>query len=640
MSNSSKTKASTNTKREEPPAEREKLAELVKDSTDKNRQFFALYLGLWVYVLLMVFATTDQMLLIPTQGIKLPLVDVTLPLLGFYWVAPLFLLAIHFNLLQNLESHHYKLMRWRDACGGEIPRKEIPAFLFDYEWLEHGSLMEWLVWFGSRVLFLHSGPFALGILLWRFTDYQNIWITTWHLVAFIADGYLVWLAETAFQKNEQPDQPQPAPPSVTGFIAGLRMAAVMFLRLLRHLRDYAIYLLKTFWRRVFTWLVLLQFVLACWFHSDSFLDIWSRIKDSPSWMIPIIVIDPNETAWLPDKNEIEMQALMAGEKEVGRWWQQHGNGLNLTGRHLRGFSAMGANLLKLKLDQGSDLQGANLSGTKLQGASLSGAQLQGAYLQGAQLRGSNLAGAKLQGADLMFVQLQGVELTRAQLQGAYLGNAKLQGAKMYAAQMQGANLSGAYLQGVYLKTASLQGADLTDAQLQGANLADAELQGADLEGAKLQGAVLGFTKLQKSLLPERTEVVYWSSPFSTKDADWKSISDMAQGIPIGKYRDAYVQSIEEAMARKELKEKDMQDVLPNHPEVIWETVVRDWDGDSQMDQESLLAAARGLKISYAIFAGEQNGKNSDAYHPEYLLKINQAFCASKRLQELCARSSK
>lgn len=65
--------------------ERIELATLVRDSTDKNRQFFIVYLDLWVYVLLMVFGTADQMLLVPTVGIRLPLVDVTIPLLGFYW---------------------------------------------------------------------------------------------------------------------------------------------------------------------------------------------------------------------------------------------------------------------------------------------------------------------------------------------------------------------------------------------------------------------------------------------------------------------------------------------------------------------------------------------------------------------------
>lgn len=329
-----KLKASADTKRDaldteqkaldaERDTKREELAKLVKDSSDKNRQFFALYLGLWVYVLLMVFSTTDQMLLVPTQGIKLPLIDVSLPLLGFYVVAPLLLLAIHFNLLQNLESHHFKLMRWREACGGEVPRHEILAFLFDFEWLErdskqrngskqkNSSEMEGMLRFVSRILFLHSGPFALGILLWRFTDYQYISITYWHLLALIVDSYLVWLTDRAFKRNEQPNQPSFDWPAFLGRLMG----------------------------RSFGMLVLLQFGLACWFHfsTDGFVDVWSRIdgraksgdwlgnsakivKEKAPWLhslfVPIISIDENEAAWLPEMKDIETQALLAGEKGV------------------------------------------------------------------------------------------------------------------------------------------------------------------------------------------------------------------------------------------------------------------------------------------------------------------------------------
>jgi hypothetical protein len=232
--------------------ERDKLAELVKDSTDKNRQFFALYLGLLVYVLLMVFSTTDKMLLVPTLGIKLPLVDVNVPLLSFYWVAPLFLLAIHFNLLQNLESHHYKLMRWRKACDGTVPRHEIVAFMFDYEWLERGSRLEWLVRFFSRILFVHSGPLALGILLWRFTDYQDIVMTSCHLLAFVFDIWLVRKTDAAFQRNEESDQPKTDQPTIVA-------------RYLSH---------------AFGAMVLLEFGLACWFHfsSDNFLEGLTTLK--------------------------------------------------------------------------------------------------------------------------------------------------------------------------------------------------------------------------------------------------------------------------------------------------------------------------------------------------------------------------
>jgi hypothetical protein len=41
-------------------SKRDQLVSSAKDSTDKNRQFFALYIGLWLYVLSMVVTTTEH----------------------------------------------------------------------------------------------------------------------------------------------------------------------------------------------------------------------------------------------------------------------------------------------------------------------------------------------------------------------------------------------------------------------------------------------------------------------------------------------------------------------------------------------------------------------------------------------------
>jgi len=167
------------------------LHDQITDSTDKNRNFFFAYLALMIYVLATVFSTTDKMLLLSFEGIKLPLIDLMFPLLGFYWVIPIFVLALHFNLLQNLESHHYKLMQWRYAFpGAQVPRSRIHAFLFDFAALEQGSVLGRLLRAISAVLFLYLGPLTLALVLWRMTDYQDPWLTGWHTLAFL---FICWL---------------------------------------------------------------------------------------------------------------------------------------------------------------------------------------------------------------------------------------------------------------------------------------------------------------------------------------------------------------------------------------------------------------------------------------------------------------
>ena len=144
----------------------ETLAELdkiVENSSDKNRNFFIAYLGLLLYVQAIIFSTTDLQLLVSTDGLKLPIVDLTVPLVGFYFVVPIFVIALHFNFLQNLESHHFKLMRWKDSHpGGIVPRSRIQPFLFDYATLESGSVLErWVRW-ANTLLVLNLAPSLLG----------------------------------------------------------------------------------------------------------------------------------------------------------------------------------------------------------------------------------------------------------------------------------------------------------------------------------------------------------------------------------------------------------------------------------------------------------------------------------------------
>jgi uncharacterized protein YjbI with pentapeptide repeats len=131
---------------------------------------------------------------------------------------------------------------------------------------------------------------------------------------------------------------------------------------------------------------------------------------------------------------------------------------------------------------------------------LTNASLRGARFNRSKLQGASLEGAKLQGASLFKVQLQGASLDGAELQGASLLGGRLQGASLLRAELQGASLDGAELQGASLDGAQLQGASLAVAELQGASLSWAELQGASLDGAELQGANLDQAALRETAL--------------------------------------------------------------------------------------------------------------------------------------------
>jgi uncharacterized protein YjbI with pentapeptide repeats len=160
----------------------------------------------------------------------------------------------------------------------------------------------------------------------------------------------------------------------------------------------------------------------------------------------------------------------------------------LQGADLRGAQLQGANL------RVAELQDADLRDARLKRADLEFARLEGADLRDAQLEGANLSDAQLEGANLSDAQLQGANLQRANSLDAEgqvdLAGAQLQGANLHYAHFQGANLHDAQLQGTHLEEAWLIGADLRHTQLQGANLFEAWLRGADLSYAQLQGANL------------------------------------------------------------------------------------------------------------------------------------------------------
>jgi uncharacterized protein YjbI with pentapeptide repeats len=169
-------------------------------------------------------------------------------------------------------------------------------------------------------------------------------------------------------------------------------------------------------------------------------------------------------------------------------------GASLDHAQLQGADLGYARLLGASL-QGAQLQGANLDGAQMQGADLARAELQDASLRQALLRQANLEGARLQGANLEGAELLAASLRDAQLPNARLGRVRLQHANLDGAQLQGASLVGAQLQGASLRYAKLQDAALVGTNLQGASLLSAQLQGASFVAAQLQGADLGYAEL-------------------------------------------------------------------------------------------------------------------------------------------------
>ncbi|MGZ4978708.1 MAG: pentapeptide repeat-containing protein [Methylobacter sp.] len=537
----------------------EKLDKIIDNSSEKNRNFFIAYLGLLIYVQAIIFSTTDLQLLIASEGLKLPIIDLNIPLVGFYVVIPIFVIALHFNFLQNLESHHYKLMRWQEAHhNGVVSRSSIYPFLFDHAILEReAQLLRWVHWANSLLCY-NLAPITLGLLLIRYSDRQDFQVTAWHYLAFVVDVYLVWKLRLAMENNIQAGPLMAHVPrwrfctdsfryGLRGLFGALILSETLLTGMIGGTSD------AHFVRYIQPWAQpISDAVLPSTNIFDTFAEIESFQSDISSpmqtysrlveWLLPRISINADETVWKPNKNELETTAAFAGYKDWVKYFNKSGKGFQTTCKSLRLASLPWQNLPMAQLNK-VQLQGANLSNSQLQGTNLTQAKLQGANLSYAQLQDTNFSGAQLQGTNLTYAQLQAANLSYAQMQGADLFQTELQGADLSFSRMQGANLS--YSQ--------LQGTDLTETQLQGANLTAADLNGAIMEYTGILQSLYSLSEINMSdrlIVHEEPHSKYsvfsilgHDNLFVISSLNRSELKQLAETIPDGQLREKYTQRL-------------------------------------------------------------------------------------------------
>jgi uncharacterized protein YjbI with pentapeptide repeats len=125
--------------------------------------------------------------------------------------------------------------------------------------------------------------------------------------------------------------------------------------------------------------------------------------------------------------------------------------------------------------------------------SIAGAQLNGVDLREGDLTSAFLANAVLNHAYLADANLLSADLTHAQLIDTHLEGADLLGANLKEVQARGVHLSGADL-----TLANLTGAKLESADLSGARLTGADLSQADLTYANLQNVIVDPNQLKQA----------------------------------------------------------------------------------------------------------------------------------------------
>jgi uncharacterized protein YjbI with pentapeptide repeats len=392
------------------------------------------FLATCVYIAIAVATTTHEMLLM-RKSIGLPLLNAEIPLDGFYFLAPLFLVFLHLHVLLLTYLLQRKIERYVEEPNED--EKETDLFF---------SSLPLSVMLGQG----HPGVIRLLLLLLLtlvtvimpvsllvatqivFLPSRSL-VTIWHAGLIALDVWLVWY-----------------------FARRIRSSRVHVLEELGRARP----------RFARERTLSLHIVLGCTLliaitaTAGIFLD--ARIRKVERFRFASLLF--------PGLSLTD-QVLLAKEPSIGEASPDNVEGLKLTARNLRQ---------------------ADFYNAKLINADFRGADLTNAVFRKADLRGANFSPyrertwAMVESSVEREAVLRELDLREAQLDRAKLPRADLRGAQLDDADLRGADLSGANLEGAHLRNADLRGADLTSARLVGADLWRAKLEGAKLQDADIR----------------------------------------------------------------------------------------------------------------------------------------------------------
>ena len=519
----------------------DKLLVSVNDAARNTRNVLLVFLLAGLYFAILIGATTDEQFL-RESSINLPLLNVTLPIVGFYVAAGPIYVILHFNLLLQFYMLSRRIRRFRDANSSNVaqggPSRWILLFPLPYSEAfapqdgqsanardddGHHGLIGWLL---RTMTWLMAIGIPIFLLLWmqiRFLAYQSEVITWLHRSMLLLDVGMIaallpildshlshwrvgiqWAFRVPFKAfiTERNYAKFKRILAATGVILGIGLLSALFLIMAElYAANVAVSPVSiTAIGGLAAMLALLAYIpwrggLLTNAHYMAKSTIHVTVLLAVLGASILVGVVPG--SWQDENLPLYLTgALLDGEEKFIR---RH---LVIRDKLLIAAPPPDATIERyLNTNRSRDIAlrdhavGLVLVDCNLRLADFRGSELYNANFNFARMQGADLSFTSLQRAKLRGATLQGVDLRSANLEGANLSKARMQGANLSRAILQGADLTLARLQGADLRRAKLQGADLSFAKLQGANLWSANLRGADLSSAKLQGAELSHARL-------------------------------------------------------------------------------------------------------------------------------------------------
>lgn len=556
-------------------------------------------LGALFYLAIAAGAVTHKDLFLENP-VKLPFLNVELPLTGFFGLGPAFFLILHTYVLLHFVLLAGKVGAFHRELEDQIKgddnadrranlRHQLPSNIFiqflagpkDVRFGLTGWLLRGIAWIS-----LVFGPVLLLVFFQlRFLPYHHAPLTWWHRFAVLLDILLLWWFWPKIAMATLVDTWRHRAVRYT-----VQSAAVLPLALVFCVASFPGEWLHTVWQPI-------RFIPV------SVAQGWFGVKLKGNDIgIDQMTLEPATSERIEPASLHELLLEGAVDQVERRPSSPFANVLILPGAEAYDPTKFDEDKKFAAVSETRSLRGRHLEGAVLINAKLRKVDLTGAFMERAILNHADLREARLLCADRGSgssdgcAQLQGTSLISAQLQGASLDQARLQGAVLDYAQMQGTSLSFANLQGTSLSFTKLHGASLLGTQLQGASLDRTRLQGTMLSGAQLQGATVVSACVWRARLniittgTTATQVVtprLWATnPVDTDErsdsCDWSPIDGrelrnaIVRNVSAGGIRDAALWRLDRWLLADTPEARQAESAIADH----WERLADDPPNDA------------------------------------------------------------
>jgi uncharacterized protein YjbI with pentapeptide repeats len=371
----------------------------VNNISESGRKLFLAVLAACLYSWLTIATTTDVNLITNRASSPLPILQTSIPIVGFYWVAPLLLLCVYFYF-------HFYLQKLWEELGS------LPAIFPDGRPL-HTKIDPWLL---NDLVRSHLPKLNVDR---PFLSYLQLWISVllaWWVVPITM--FFFWVRY--LPRHERMG---------TTFHV---LLLLIFVTAAPRLYQLAVATLRGAQRKPFGWREMLA--SRAGYQAAAFAVAAGMLFGMVSWGAIMGVPSDAPLLGIPLMRKSGRGELTGPLTWVPRLMALAGYSpfLDLTGAEV---SQKRSNWNKN--DRDTDFVG----GAQLKGANLRFAMAPGAFFAGADLEESDLSGAVLHDADLHDAKLFGATLNGTDLSGANLYQASLKAADLHAADLMGANVA-------------------------------------------------------------------------------------------------------------------------------------------------------------------------------------------------------